>query len=225
MKLTYLLVNFCAVIVPFVFSFHPRIKFNRNFPAFFKANLIVSALFLTWDAIFTANNVWSFSPEYTLGIKLYNLPLEEVLFFVCIPFACTFSYHCATLFFKIKWSPAAENIFVGFFCSLLLVTGIIFWERAYTSVTFIGTAIFLLSLKFYFKANWLPQFFTVYLFLLVPFFMVNGILTGTGLEEPVVAYNNAENLGIRLLTIPLEDVVYGMELVMLNVFLYERFKG
>lgn len=57
MKFTYLLVNFCAVIVPFVFSFHPRIKFNRNFPAFFKANLIAAALFLIWDAIFTAKNV------------------------------------------------------------------------------------------------------------------------------------------------------------------------
>lgn len=225
MKLTYLLVNFCAVIVPFIFSFHPRIKFNRNFQAFFKANLIASVLFLTWDAIFTANNVWSFSPDYTLGIKLYNLPLEEVLFFVCIPFACTFSYHCATLFFKIKWSPVAESVFIWLFCTLLLITGIIFWQRAYTSVTFIGTAAFLLLLKFYFKANWLPRFFTVYLFLLVPFFIVNGILTGTGLEQPVVSYNNAENLGIRLLTIPMEDVVYGMELVMLNVFLYERFKG
>ncbi len=224
MKGTYLLVNFLAVSVPFVFSFHPKIKFNRNFSAFFKANLIAAALFLVWDVIFTARGVWSFNPDYTLGIEIYNLPIEEILFFLCIPFACTFSYHCAGIFWKIKWSNSTENIFVLLLSALLLVAGIVFREKAYTSVTCLVTAALLLSLKYYFKADWLAQFFLVYLFLLIPFFVVNGILTGTGLEEPVVLYNNSENLGIRLLTIPVEDTFYGMALIMLNVFLFERFR-
>jgi hypothetical protein len=60
----------------------------------------------------------------------------------------------------------------------------------------------------------------VYALLLVPFLIVNGILTGTGLEEPVVSYNKTENLNIRLFTIPLEDVFYGFELFILNLFIY-----
>lgn len=224
MKYTYLLVNLFSVIVPFVFSFHPKIKFNKQFAAFFKANILASLLFLIWDAIFTANGVWSFNTDYILGLNIYNLPLEEVLFFICIPFSCLFTFHCLRIFFKMKWNRKKENIFVISFSLLLLLIGIFSFQQAYTATAFISTSIFLLALKYYFKVDWLSEFFSVYLFLLIPFFIVNGILTGTGLENPVVSYNNEENLGIRLLTIPIEDVIYGMELLMLNIFFYERFK-
>jgi len=107
---------------------------------------------------------------------------------------------------------------------MLLITGIIFWHKAYTATTFISLSIFLFVLKYYFKVSWLQQFFTIYPLLLIPFFIVNGILTGTGLEHPVVLYNDSENLGIRLLTIPVEDIFYGMELLLLNIFFNEKFK-
>jgi lycopene cyclase domain-containing protein len=53
--------------------------------------------------------------------------------------------------------------------------------------------------------------------------VVNGISTGTGLEEPIVWYNDAENMELRILTIPVEDIFYGMLLLLLNTFLFELF--
>jgi lycopene cyclase domain-containing protein len=224
MKFTYLLVNFLSVLVPFAFSFHPKIKFNKQFFSFFVANIIASLVFVTWDAIFTSKGIWSFNKNYILGFFVFNLPLEEILFFICVPFACLFSYHCSFIFFTAKWNPKVENIFVLLFSSSLLVIGMVFYDKAYTCAAFTSTALLLLLIKFHFKVGWLSQFLSLYPLLLIPFFIVNGILTGTGLEHPVVVYNDLENLGIRIYTIPVEDLVYAFELLLLNVFLFYNFR-
>jgi lycopene cyclase domain-containing protein len=92
----------------------------------------------------------------------------------------------------------------------------------YTSLTLISTSLLLLIFKFVLRVHWLPRLLIIYPILLIPFFIVNGILTGSGLEQPVVWYNNSENLGIRLFTIPAEDVIYGLEMMLLNLFFYEK---
>jgi len=62
-----------------------------------------------------------------------------------------------------------------------------------------------------------------YIFILPFFFLSNGILTGSFLVEPIVWYNDAENLGIRLFNIPIEDSIYGLLLIFLNIDLFEYF--
>ena len=104
---------------------------------------------------------------------------------------------------------------------LLLVAGIVFQRQSYSAYTFISLSLLLLLLKFGFKVTWLPKLFSIYPILLFPFIIVNGILTGTALENPIVWYTDNENLGIRLLTIPIEDFFYGFELILLNIFIYE----
>jgi lycopene cyclase domain-containing protein len=59
--------------------------------------------------------------------------------------------------------------------------------------------------------------------MLIPFFIVNGILTGSFIDEPVVWYNNDENLGIRLFTIPVEDSVYAFTMILTVLVLTDYF--
>lgn len=224
MKNLYLAINFFAVIVPFLFSFHPKIKFYKHWKAFFIADGIVTLVFIMWDNLFTNLGVWGFNPDYITGIHIFSLPLEEVLFFICIPYACTFTYHALTSFYNFQWNKKKENLFVLLFAIFILSIGLIYYNRLYTSVTFISIAILLLLIQFVLKINGLSKVFSSYTILLIPFFIVNGILTGTGINEPVVWYNDAENLGIRLLTIPIEDVIYGFELIMLVILGYEYLK-
>lgn len=225
MKFLYLLVDVFTIIVPFIFSFHPKLKFYKNFKPFFISNIIIASAFLLWDILFTKLGVWGFNSDYVLGIYIFNLPLEEILFFICIPFSCVFTYHCLNVFFQIRWKPKTENIFVLCFSAILLFTGLYFPSRLYPASTFISLGIVLLVVKYIVKINWLGKLVIIYPVLLLPFFIVNGILTGSGLEQPVVWYNDLENLRIRLFTIPVEDIFYGFELILLNILLYEYFKN
>lgn len=223
MNYTYLLVDLCSVMVPFIFAFHPRLRFSRFHKPFIMANLLAMFVFVLWDMLFTKLGVWGFNERYLLGFTFINLPLEEVLFFLCIPYSCLFTFYCLRSFFKLSWPKHFEAAFTGVMVTFLFILGFFNLDKLYTSSSFISTGAFLLMLRYYFRVKWLSEFFTAYLILLVPFFIVNGVLTGTGLEEPVVWYNDAENLGIRLMTIPVEDSIYGFELLLLNQFLFERF--
>ena len=220
MKFTYLLIDLLAISIPLLFSFHPKLRFDKKWKSFIPAMLIVAVIFLVWDEVFTSIGVWGFNPLYISGLKLFNLPIEEILFFICIPYACVFTWHCLTKFYSFDWKAGVESVFTSSLIIILLVTGIIHFEKLYTSTTFISLALLLLTLKFVFKITWLDRFYSIYAILLLPFFLVNGILTGSGLEEEVVWYNDAHNLDIRLLSIPLEDVFYGMELILANIALY-----
>ena len=53
---------------------------------------------------------------------------------------------------------------------------------------------------------------------------MNGILTGTGINQEVVWYNNSENLGIRMGTIPVEDSLYSLSLMLMNITILEYLK-
>jgi len=53
---------------------------------------------------------------------------------------------------------------------------------------------------------------------------VNGILTGSFIEGEVVWYNNTENLGLRIFTIPIEDFAYAFSMILYNLLLIEQLK-
>jgi len=221
MPYTYLLIDLLAISVPLIFSFHPRIKLYKKWGALIPALLITASVFVVWDIYFTAKGVWSFNSDYLTGIQIANLPMEEVLFFICIPYACVFTYHCISLWTNQK--RKASNSFTISLILLLLSTATYFSDRAYTTVTFFGCSLLLFYVAFINKSKWLGTFYFSCIFLLIPFFICNGILTGTGIESAVVRYNDAENLGIRILTIPVEDTFYGMLMILMNVALFEYF--
>ena len=225
MNFTYLLVDITAILVPFLFSFHPQISLYKKWQFLWPAILLSTIPFVIWDSYFTQIGVWGFTTSYLLGTYLFHLPIEEILFFICIPYACLFTYFCFRIYLGNKFILKYEDVITWIILAVTVSLGIYFHDRLYTLYTAVGLTLFLLFLKYIVKFKWLSLFYYSHMFLLIPFFIVNGILTGTGLEKPVVWYNNAENMGIRFFTIPLEDFFYGMLMLLLNTFLFEFFMG
>lgn len=227
-KWLYLILNAFTLSFPLLRSFESKVAYYKGFPSLFNAMLIVSGFFLVWDIWFTEMGVWGFTPAYLSGIELFGLPLGEYLFFVTVPFSCVFIYECLKYFFPDGIMAAATarkvSLVLLALCAALglyaLVEGL--W---YTGSTFVLLGLFTAYVQFVANSSWLPRFYESYTLAIIPFFIKNGILTGSFLETQVVWYNNAENLGVRLGTIPFEDIFYGMLLIMGTVHFYEKFEA
>ncbi|MCZ2100181.1 MAG: lycopene cyclase domain-containing protein [Chitinophagales bacterium] len=224
MSFTYALVLFFTVIICFVSSFDKRIQFNRHFGAFIKAAILVAIPFIAWDVLFTAKGVWWFNTDYTIGLNIAGLPLEEWLFFIFIPFSCVFTYYSFDKFFKLEWLSGFNNLIVFVTIIVCSVVALLHHDKIYTLTTSTATVATLIYLHFIARVEWISKASLVFTILMLGFFPVNGVLTGTGLASPIVNYNPGNFLDIRLLTIPIEDAVYGYTQFLLVLYFFKRFK-
>ncbi|MDN3669236.1 lycopene cyclase domain-containing protein [Echinicola jeungdonensis] len=220
----YLLLILLTLMFPLAWSFESKIQYYKKWFALFPAIFITTFFFIGWDQWFTYLEVWSFNEQYLIGKQWGNLPLEECLFFVVIPFSTLFIYEVMRYYWprdpfrnwvkEITWTLAL----------LLIVIAVFNWDKLYTRVNFLTCAIILMGHYLMFKKKHLGLFFVFYLIHLIPFLLVNGALTGAFSVEPVVIYNPKEVLGIRVFTIPIEDFVYSMGLMLMNISFYEGIK-
>jgi lycopene cyclase domain-containing protein len=227
-KWWYVLINLGAFFFPFVLSFDKKVHFYKKWRFLFPAILLVGAFFIIWDVWFTEIGVWGFNDRY-FNYPILGLPLGEWLFFFVVPYCCVFVHECLLCYFKQDPLKKYDRTISIILFSLFLLVGLINIEKAYTAWTFLLTAGFLGFHYYVFPNTYRTRFYIAYLICLIPFMLVNGILTGAFNEEPVVIYNNAHNLqglfGFRFITIPFDDIFYGFLLVFMNVTLYEWWKA
>lgn len=218
-KFTYLLLNIGSILFPLFLSFDKKVHFYTHWWRLIPSILFGAFLFIVWDIWFVKEGVWHFNSEYLIGIWWVHLPLEEILFFICIPYACMFIYACLKSYFTdifVSISKAITFIFLFFF----LVMSVVYHQNLYSFVTFSGCFIILLAHFICFRTKYLGYFYFMWLVHLIPLFIVNGFLTSL----PVVIYNDTENMGIRIGTVPFEDMFYSFFLLLLITTSYEGLK-
>lgn len=216
----YLKILLFSFALPFIYSFNSKIKFYNYFSSLFMALFSSSIVFILWDIYFTYLGIWGFNPEHSTSIPVINLPLEEILFFLIIPFCCLFTYFVFKKFEK--FNLVFKKGLLRLFCLILFVIGLVFYDRSYTLTVSLLSALVMLNISFS-KSKWNGYFFSSYIIIsLIPFIIVNGLLTGyLDTTNPPVWYNNDEIIGIRLFTIPLEDFLYNFVLMYVNYILFE----
>ena len=218
---TYFFILAASLAGPLALSFDKKVAFYKRWKYLFPAMIFPALFYIAWDIFFTSKGVWHFNEKYITGIKIVNLPVEEVLFFLLVPYCCVFIYECVRCYFPNIKNKKVADIFLKTLAAFLIIVAIFFYDRYYTAWSFLFTSLFIIiiyTFRNFFKTFDATSFLFSYAIILIPFLVVNGFLTAI----PVVLYNNAENLGIRIYTIPFEDIFYGMLLIMLVVCFYEK---
>jgi lycopene cyclase domain-containing protein len=222
-KYLYLAIVTFSLSVPFIASFYQKHPFYKEWKYLFPSLFIVAVFFIVWDEIFTQRGVWGFNPRYLIGVNILSLPLEEILFFIFIPYSSVFIYFALRYLIKNNPFAAFNRVIYFLLIGLCLVMVIFNYNKLYTFYTFLFLFIFLC---FQYFRSWDITFAAFsYIFVLPFFLLTNGILTGSFIEEQVVWYNDSQNLGIRMGTIPVEDTFYGFLLIVLNIRLMQWFKN
>ena len=212
---------FLSLAYPLAQSFERRIFYYKKWRHLLPSILLMMLLFIPWDIWFTHQSVWHFNSDYICGLKVFLLPIEEWLFFIVIPFACVFIHEVLNYFFnkELESKPFAKISFV--LAILLAVLSLIWSDKLYTLVCFSLTSVSLFILSIY-QPKWIGSFFRTYLVSLIPFLIINGFLTGSFNENPIVSYSSNHIIGTRILNIPIEDGLYCLLMLLIVIAVYER---
>jgi lycopene cyclase domain-containing protein len=210
---------------PFLLSFDKKVHFYTCWKNLFIATVCIAICFLIWDEYFTQMGFWGFTPKYLQGIYLGHLPLEECLFFILVPYACLFIYEVMKAYFPKRNLKQFAHFFAFGFTLLGLILGLMFTQQAYTTSACIISALLTIGIYYVQKVKWYADFVLAFCVAIIPFLIVNGILTGAFTSEPVVWYSEKEIIGIRIFTIPMEDVFYNYCMLLPITAIYEWLKN
>jgi lycopene cyclase domain-containing protein len=196
------------------FYFHNRVKQTAL------AILMAAVPFIIWDSC-AAGIHWYYNKSYIVGLYLLDLPIEEWLFFITVPYACLFTWEMVAK--HKKKSRHLRKYFILSTAGLSLIGSLIFmlFGKTYTGLVLaaLGLVAFFDQTK---GAGILNQTKTyLYIVVVMLFTLIfNGYLTG----RPIVLYNDQYQLGIRIFTTPIEDFGFGLGLLLLTVTIFESLK-
>lgn len=217
---TYLLINILIIFFPLVLTFDKNLTYYKKVPRLLKSIAFVSTAYIIWDAIATKRGDWAFNPEHLLGVYILGLPLEEILFFITVPYSCIFIYETVSFYLKEKQLNINPKSFLipSFF---FIAMGIFFYDQHYTfTVSIFSAAFFIGAILFKEKLLLSKNFWITMLISFLPFLIVNYFLTSI----PIVNYNDAAFSGKRFITIPYEDFLYSFSMIALWILFYELAK-
>jgi len=221
-KHLYSLIAVGVLAGPLALSFDSSVHFWTHWPATGLALVLTGILYLFWDSLVVRRGDWSFNPTYTGKLRLFHLPLGEILFFVAVPYACLFLFEVVRAYFPQGelWVVNPASLYIG--ALVFVAAAWIFRHLGYTFLALCSVVIFLSTLALTRPALAGRTEFWIWLGLcFVAFLLVNGLYTAL----PTIRYNPKTIWGIKIGTIPLEDFFYNLSYLGLTLCFYLLFEG
>jgi lycopene cyclase domain-containing protein len=217
----YLLFNIIVFTGPFFLSFDKKVHYYTKWKYLIAAAWLPILVFLIWDVLVSGRHWW-FNSEFAGEGRFFGLPIGEWLFFFTVPYSCLFSWEVMHAYFENKQVltnfPSLLIAVVLFSASFaLFLLGL-----EYTALSIAAMSVVFFTDHFY-KTNLFTQKHTwIYIGLIGIFTLIfNGYLTA----RPVVLYDYSYQLNKLVFTIPTEDFIYGMALLLWITVRYEARKN
>lgn len=214
MKYTYLIFDLFIIITPL---FGVRLYKNSQRLNYKLAlmSITISALpYLIWDYL-VVDLFWSFNSKYITQIYIGKLPVEEIIFFFAIPFAML------TLWVNLGFIKERISMIIEIFIILVLCIGLFYFANMQIWYSTTATAAILASyfIDIVLKTNLfkLKKFYILMIITGIFTIIFNNILTSL----PVVMYNSDMITNLFIFTMPVEDMLFGIGLISLNLIFYE----
>lgn len=216
----YLGIIIAVIAAPLALSFDRKVAFYQKWKQLGISLVPVAAVYISWDIWVTHRGDWHFSAEFAGSWQLFGLPLGEWLFFFVVPYACIFIYEVVRAYFPHR-THTHKRLIVQISLPVIILALFGAWffrHQEYTVLALVSFALWVAAvLKF--RPRLFLEIHTLWFFLLstVAFLVVNGILTGL----PIVLYNPHAIWSIRIISIPLEDLLYNIGMLGFYLLSYE----
>ena len=216
MSLTYLALNLFIIAVPLWYTTDQRTAYYRRLPSVLFSIAVVSTCYLVWDSLVTARGEWSFNSRYLTGVQLINIPFEEALFFITVPYSCLFIYEVVLYATKNSSFRLPASVVIGSVV-VLMAASVAVYPQGYTAKALASCGFFLtVALLIDRPLIKSKQYWMWLAICYVPFLIINTVLTAL----PVVQYNSQAIWGLRVGTIPLEDFFYNYAMLSFYLLFY-----
>jgi len=224
--LNYIIIDFLIILFPLIFTFKWKFKYYKFFRPLAASILIVGTSYILWDILVTFRGDWWFEDEFLIGIKIFGLPIEEILFFIVVPYACIFIYENLVYFVRDKKIPFNKWFYITL-AAVFIIIGIIFRNQDYTILSMFSCALFFILTSTLKQEILKSRNYWFYIILsFIPFIIFNYLLTSL----IVVGYNPDAIWGGfgawngRFFTIPFEDFFYNFSMLSFYLMLYLHLK-
>ena len=258
MKFEYFLFNIIVILFPLIASIVINIskaqeskKKQKILLDLFISCLLVAFPFIIWD-VYVTDLHWYFNKQYISGLYIFNLPIEEILFFFTVPYATGslwllfFNTHrnkgYTYSFIKDGYIHKAKSIhhlrWVYLLSFILLLLAIWFltqdsydiksnhyinnYNLSFGYTGFTLIALCIAMLLDYTLGSRLLQQKRFYSFIVL-YIILNFIFNGYLTGRPIVLYHTGQYLGIRVGSTPIEDFFYGLSLFICIFSLLQHF--
>jgi lycopene cyclase domain-containing protein len=219
-KYTFLFIDVLVFLVPMLLMLDKRFESKKTFNQLLPALVLMAVLFTVWDMVFSHLLIRTFNPSHVIGFYFLGIPFEEYLLFLLSPFAVTVMYEYMSNIVPEKMRQQNGNSFAMILAVIFLFLAMAFRQFPYTFYTCLFSSLLLQFNVYFLKSEFLGRYFFVFAVALVPAMLIHAVLT----SHPVIQYSNAGISGIKIGTIPFEDIALLMLQTLLVLTIFDGYK-